>query len=56
MGLAACADGSVYVSAVLDQLVENFQIIREVAPLSLTLSAMTTCGTPPLIGGLQTAL
>jgi len=73
MGPMACGSGigSIYVSAVLRQVVINFQRIRQAAPHCLTLLsytvavnyicapgalAMTTCGALPLVGGLQRAV
>jgi len=68
----ACAVGSIYVTAVLEQLVTNFRCIHQEAPRCLTLSwytmaasscapgggviAMTTYEALSLVGGLQRAV
>ena len=69
MGPMACGIASIYVSAVLEQVVTHFKRIPQVAPRCLTLSSYTmaancapggviaivTCGAPAFVGGLQRA-
>jgi len=69
MSSVAWGTGNIYVSTALEQLVINFQRIRQVSPHCFTLSshtmpvncapntlAMTTCRALPMIGGLQRAM
>ena len=56
VGPVACGIGNIYVSAVLEQVVINFQRVRQVAPRCLTSSSYTmatNCGVLPLVSGLQ---
>jgi len=69
VGPMACGIASVYVSAVLEQVVTNFERIPQVAPLCLTLSsytmaancaaggtlAITTYRAPAFVDGLRRA-
>jgi len=57
MGCSMAYDvGNIYLRAVLQQSVVNFERIRQGLQSCLTLLAMTSCGALQLVGGLQRAV